>query len=103
MTGLDWGFLNGDVPMVRRSSWMLALSSLAFVGLSGCAVLTRTPQALVPLIYPHATEATLTESSRDHYQRVSSIARQDARALGNDLDLLFQTDRPSRLTSWHTR
>lgn len=53
--------------------------------------------------YPHAHSETLTESADEHYHRVSQIAEQDRRLLQDDLDLLFQSDRPSRLTRWHSK
>jgi len=46
---------------------------------------------------------TLGETGDEHRERVSTIADQDARALVEDLDLLFMTDRPTRLTRWHGR
>ena len=55
------------------------------------------------LNYPHARFGNLTESPHEHYQRVSNIAATDGRALVDDLDLLFMTDRPTRLTRWTTR
>jgi hypothetical protein len=33
----------------------------------------------------------------------ATVAEHDARALIEDLDLLFMTDRPSRLSRWHDR
>ena len=55
------------------------------------------------MFYPHATIATLALSAHEHYLYVSNIAAQDERALIDDLDLLFLTDRPSRLTRWLSR
>ena len=71
--------------------------------LSGCMAYTRAPRSTVLWAYPHATEATLTKSPHEHYQMVSNVAHRDGRALVEDLDLLFMTDRPTRLTRWHDR
>ncbi|MCH8966876.1 MAG: hypothetical protein IID43_04300 [Planctomycetes bacterium] len=71
--------------------------------LSGCTVFTRAPRSTVVWNYPHATEQTLTQSSTEHYRAVSNIPARDARALIEDLDLLFLTERPSRLNRWHDR
>lgn len=89
--------------MVRFVRCTLAAALLIALGVPGCAVFTRSPRSTVVLNYPHATEATVTQTPQEHYQHVSNIAAQDARALVDDLDLLFFTDRPSRLTRWHAR
>ena len=59
--------------------------------------------SLVGVNYPHAHSETFSETGDEHYQRVSRMADHDRRLLQEDLDLLFQTDRPSRLARWHTR
>ena len=46
---------------------------------------------------------TLTQSTGDHMHTISTVIDFDRRALFNDLDLLYQTDRPSRLSRWHDR
>jgi hypothetical protein len=71
--------------------------------LSGCASFTRAPRSTVIWNYPHATEATLTQSPQEHYQAASNVAHRDARGLIEDLDVFFLTDRPTRLTRWHDR
>lgn len=53
--------------------------------------------------YPHAMHETVAESGQEHYRRVSNVAERDRRALADDLDLFFQTERPTRLTKWHVR
>ena len=77
---------------------MLVVTALTSLGLTGCATKAGT---LVG--YPHATSANMTQSPHEHYQSVSFIAAQDRRALMDDLDLLFMTDRPARLTRWVTK
>lgn len=54
-------------------------------------------------MYPHAGMEGLADSSAEHRQRVQSVIDHDNRALADDLDLFFMTDRPSRLTRWHAR
>lgn len=71
------------------------------LGAVGCA--TRAPRATVLWNYPHATETTITQSPHEHYQSVANVAERDARALIEDLDLVFMTERPTRLTRWHDR
>ena len=89
--------------MARFVRVTLAAALLITLAVPGCAVLTRAPRSTVVLNYPHATEATFTRTPQEHYQHVSNIAAQDSRALVEDLDLLFMTDRPTRLTRWHAR
>jgi len=64
---------------------------------------TRAPRSTVLWNAPHATEATLTQSPHEHFQMAGKVAERDARALIEDLDILFLTDRPSRLNRWHNR
>lgn len=87
--------------MARLARCIAAVS--LFLTLSGCMAYTRAPRSTVIWNYPHATEETLTESSHEHYQSVSNVAQRDARALIEDMDLLFMTDRPTRLTRWQSR
>ncbi len=70
---------------------------------AGCATWAGTQRATVGLNYPHSTGETLTQSPHEHYRRVSGMSAHDARALVEDLDLFFLTDRPTRLTRWHGR
>ena len=46
---------------------------------------------------------TLTQSTGDHMHVISAVIDRDTRALFHDLDMLYMTDRPSRLTPWHDR
>lgn len=41
-------------------------------------------------------------TKEEHNQAVIRIADQDRRAFIDDLDIVFMTDRPTRLTRWHT-
>ncbi|MFQ5589742.1 MAG: hypothetical protein ACE5HE_01135 [Phycisphaerae bacterium] len=82
--------------MARFVRWSVAAFAVLVLMDSGCA-----PQATVMLDYPHASRATLTQSPHEHYRRVSNIAVHDRQALIEDLDILFLTDRPGRLTRWH--
>ena len=79
------------------------VAACLFLALSGCMAYTRAPRSTVIWNYPHATEATLTQSPQEHYQSISNVAQQDGRTLIEDMDLLFMTDRPTRLTRWHSR
>lgn len=43
---------------------------------------------------------TLTQTTGDHLHTIGTVIDYDRRAIFNDLDLLFQTERPSRLSRW---
>ncbi len=76
----------------------MVVTALTALGLAGCASKTATVIA-----YPHSTLTNMTQSPHEHYQSIYDIAAQDRRALVDDLDMLFMTDRPTRLTRWVTR
>ena len=84
--------------MSRLTRWMPALCGVMALAATGCM-----GRSGVWLNYPHAHGATIGETGAEHHERVSVVADQDARALVEDLDLLFMTDRPTRLTRWHAR
>lgn len=70
--------------------------------------LTRSLPGLVLLVagacgMAMASGCTLTQSPREHGDSIRTVADRDARALGEDLDILAQTDRPTRLSRWHDR
>ena len=88
---------------MRFTRCLMLVGALTALCLSGCATWAATQRATVRLNYPHATGETLTDSPQDHYHAIARYSASDARALVDDLDLLFMTDRPTRLTRWHTR
>ena len=49
------------------------------------------------------TQPTLTQTSAEHYNTVKTVWERDKAAMMDDLDLVFQTDRPTRLTKWHDK
>lgn len=87
--------------MSRLARCVVAIGALGLLG--GCAASPGAPHPLVLFPYPHAALPTNTESGAEHHHRVTNVAFRDMRALAEDLDLLFMTDRPTRLTKWHTR
>ena len=88
----------GEEPTMIRFVARIVLTGLALTVLTGCM-----GRSGVWINYPHAGVETLGETSAEHRERVSVVADQDARAIVEDLDLLFMTDRPTRLTRWHGR
>ncbi len=82
--------------MIRSLSKIVptALSLTLFTGCMG---------AKSSWMYPHASSETTGQSPEEHKQQVVGVLEQDRRALTEDLDLWFQTDRPTRLTRWHGR
>jgi len=83
--------------MTRFVRFGVAVLALGALTAAGCQA-----RASVPFLYPQATATTRTQSPHEHFQSVSDIAAHDERLLIDDLDLLFLTDRPSRLTRWQT-
>jgi len=53
--------------------------------------------------YPHSRLETGADTPDEHQERVARVLERDRRTMGDDLDLLFQTDRPTRLSKWHGR
>ena len=87
--------------MTRFARCLMLVGALSTLALAGCNSWGKMQRATVSLNYPHATGENLTETSEEHYQRVSKYSAFDARALVDDLDLLFLTERQTRLTKWH--
>ncbi|UCC32298.1 MAG: hypothetical protein JSU86_08450 [Phycisphaerales bacterium] len=89
--------------MTRFARCVVILCVLSGLALTGCASWARAQQNALRWNYPHAAGETLTQSGPDHAQAVSRYVAHDARALVEDLDLLFLTERSTRLTRWHDR
>ena len=83
--------------MSRVRQWMPVILLGVLFGATGCMGAKST------WMYPHENTETLGETPEEHRHRVVSSLEQDQRALKEDLDLLFMTDRPTRLTRWHGR
>lgn len=82
--------------MTRRLG-TLTLMLVAVATCTGCMGRSAT------WAYPHSRMETGADEADDHHERVARVLERDRRNLGDDLDLLFQTDRPSRLSKWHGR
>jgi len=76
---------------------MLVMLLGVLFGATGC----MGPKSM--WMYPHADSEPLGQTPDEHRQQVLTSVEQDRRALNEDLDLLFMTDRPTRLTRWHSR
>jgi len=79
-------------------------------GLLGCAVAGCTGRTIGGSAYAgkiimrsQSLGPTLTQSTGDHMHSIGAVIDQDMRALFHDLDLLYQTEKPTRLTPWHDR
>ena len=84
---------------MNRSTCRIWVFSLLLVSLGfGCASSGGPMWA-----YPHADHTNFTQEKDDHRQSVVRIIDHDRRALIEDLDYFFLTDRPTRLTRWHSR
>ena len=83
--------------MSRVRPWMPLVLLGVLCGATGCM------GAKSAWMYPHAGSEPLGQTPDEHRQQVVVVLEQDRRALTEDLDMLFQTDRPTRLTRWHGR
>jgi hypothetical protein len=81
------GYLGLAAGLVVSTAW-----------LAGC-----NRPSLVRWNHPHAHSDSLGETADEHYHRVRRISDHDRRLLNEDLDLLFLTERESRLTRWHAK
>ena len=76
---------------------------LMIFAVGGCASRDPGQGSVSMLRFPHAYSPTLAQSPHEHRQAVSNVVTRDRAALIEDLDILFLTDRPTRLTRWHDR
>jgi len=84
--------------MQRIARFGLLVSVLTAAGAAGC-----TSRASQLWVHAHRYGETLGQTSEEHNQMAIQVADHDRRALMDDLDLVFMTDRTSRLTRWHSR
>lgn len=87
--------------MTRALRCLLLACLLSPVAIAGCA--SSPHEMSSPWLYPNAGLETATESSDDHFHRVARVLDLDTRLLADDLDLLFMTERSTRLSRWHGR
>ncbi|MFQ5415243.1 MAG: hypothetical protein ACE5E6_12370 [Phycisphaerae bacterium] len=59
--------------------------------------------ACVLMVFAGCTGATLTMNPHERARQLDRIARHDRMALQDDIDLVLQNDRNTRLTRWHDR
>jgi len=85
--------------MARSTRVLLGVLILA----GGLSATACTRPAWARFDYPHAARPTLAESGEEHQHRVSRVSERDRLLLQEDLDLLFQTERATRLTRWHVK
>jgi len=84
--------------MSCRRLLALALAVLALPMISACS-----SEKFVDTWYPNADNPGIGETGDEHFHRTVRIEDSRRAELSEDLDLLFMTDRPSRLSRWHTR
>ena len=89
---------------MRRFVASLCLTCVVLASLSGCVGLTKEA-----VVAQHTgTRAVVLDrpfgqSSAEHLHSLQAVVDQDAKAIVEDWDLLWQRDRPTRLTRWHER
>ncbi|MHC5111043.1 MAG: hypothetical protein ACYTHJ_14320 [Planctomycetota bacterium] len=82
--------------MARAAGCLFLLAAMFILG--GCST-----NAYVLANYPHAYAETLTEDEEEHFYKMTRLIDRDSKGIIEDLDMIFQSDRPSRLSRWHDR
>jgi hypothetical protein len=70
--------------MIRLPRYLIALFVASILFLPGCG-------------------ATMTQSAHEHAELHRQVNRRDRLALSEDVDLVLQRDRATRLSRWHER
>ncbi|MEE9295769.1 MAG: hypothetical protein V3W34_12520 [Phycisphaerae bacterium] len=86
----------------------ILLASIGLVSLTvvaGCTgrSVARIADAGKVIMMSQDLGPTMTQSTGDHLHVINTAIDYDARAFFDDLDLLYQTNRPTRLTRWIER
>jgi hypothetical protein len=95
--------LKDDRGMKRVGYSVFLLATLVLVVSTGCrAGRTAAHVANAGKIIMMRSDLgpTVTQTTGQHLHQINAVIEMDQRALFNDLDLLFQTERPTRLTRW---
>ncbi len=88
--------------MRRLLSLVLGLSVI--LGSVGCVQMSKEAIVANHSTVKALTEGgTITESYSELVHRLTRVASQDAKALVEDVDMVMQRDRPTRLSRWHDR
>ena len=91
---------------MKAASILLMVTLLVSVLLTGCRVgPTASSVASAGKVFMMSQDLgpTLTQSTGEHMHSINAVIDQDLRAFYRDLDLIYQTERPTRLTPWHDR
>jgi hypothetical protein len=91
------------VSMKTKALTIVAAGALA-IAASGCGLIPSSNaywQYRMDKLLTQDTDSVQSAADRMHVQR--QVANQDARALVDDLDMIFMTERPSRLSRSHNR
>jgi len=84
--------------MIRKFVAAMSLCLVACFAGAGCS-----PARTVNNFYPQARWETFGQEAKDHRHSLIQITAQDRMSLTEDLDLIFMTDRSSRLSRWHSK
>ncbi len=92
---------------MRRSTGCLVLVGVAgLLFTAGCGygrAAAEVANAGKVVMMAQELGPTTTQSTGEHLHTINTVIDQDARAFFDDLDLLYQTERPTRLTRWIER
>lgn len=92
--------------MKRSAIGTLAVAASFLLLSGGCSVgrtAARVGDAGKVVMMWQELGPTLTQSTGEHMHTISGVIDMDTRALFYDLDMLYMTRRPTRLTPWHDR
>ena len=88
-----------------KKKFLIVVAGLSLVvAVGGCGLIPSSNaywQYRIDKLTTQDTDSVQSAADRMHVQR--QVANQDARAMVDDLDMIFMTERPSRLSRWHNR
>ena len=88
---------------MRRIVCLVLFGSLLAVS-SGCSQSTKEVLMANQVAISTVSESgTVTENYTEHMHRLTAVVDFDGRAIMEDWDLLWQRDRPTRLSRWHEK
>ncbi len=91
---------------MKKASFILAMAgSAAILTTTGCLGRIVASSSYAGRVMMRTLEPgpTITQSTGDHLHSINAVIEMDRRALFEDIDLLMQTNRPTRLTRWVER
>lgn len=89
--------------LVPMSIGIVFVCVCAIVGCNVGRTAAKVGSATKLFLFAQGLGPTPTQSVGEHMHDMSAVIDQDTRVFLYDFDMLYQTDRPTRLTRWHSR